>query len=143
MYSEGDFESHWITIDQEKSGSTTQNSIVSNLMNKLDEAKKWANFTFIKSIVFNTDLGDGTCCLEIDVAENNQPGSKAFSIRFEGVAQFNLGEIGGGMSKFVRLDIVDLSDQQWDRLNYRIFDYEGDKISFLCQDFEIVKEYNI
>lgn len=112
-------------------------------MNKIAESRKWADYTFIASIIFQTDFDDGVCTLILDLATSEKPGSKAVSIKFDGVSNLKLGKIGGGISQFCRLDVVDIRSQQWDRLNYRVWDYETNRIEFMCRDFKIESEYNI
>ena len=112
-------------------------------MDKIAEARRWSNYTVIISIIFQTNMNDGVCTLIIDLATDERPGSKAISMKFVGVSNLKLGEIGGGISQFCRLDVVDIRDKQWDRLNYRVWDYETERIEFMCRSFEIEKEYTI
>ena len=112
-------------------------------MDKTTEAQKWANYTVILSIIFSTDLTDGDCTLVVDLATGDHAGSKAISIKFLGVSNLIMGEIGGGISQFCRLDVVSISERQWDRLKYRVWDYETERIGFMCRDFVIEREYAI
>ncbi|WFB34511.1 hypothetical protein P3T73_10095 [Kiritimatiellota bacterium B12222] len=112
-------------------------------MNKSDLAKEWCNHTIIKTICFSTDLDDGACTLILDLAVDEKIGSDAISIKFDGVSKLRVGEIGGGISQLCRLDVIDIREQQWDRLNYRVLDYESERIGFMCRDFQILKKYRI
>jgi hypothetical protein len=110
-------------------------------MDKVELARRWADHTVIITILFQTELKDGVCDLVLDLATSEKPGSKAISIRFAGISNLTLSEIGGGISQFCRLEVADIRNQQWDRLNYKVWDCETERIEFMCRDFEIEREY--
>ena len=104
---------------------------------------QWAGLTLVVSATFATDLATGDCTLVLDLAKDRAPGSKALSVRFDGVASLSLRAFGGGLTQILGLDVRDVSNQQWDRQPYEVFDYERDVISFRCRAYEIVRHYTI
>jgi hypothetical protein len=97
----------------------------------------WEGLTIVRSLSFVL-TPELTCDLSIDLAETELAGARAVAILFEGVFQLRLSDLGGGVSQILDLAVEDVSSWQWDRLKYRV---DGDKISFLCRDYSIVREY--
>ena len=112
-------------------------------MDKIKQARRWCNQTVIVSIEFRTNRSNGECDLTLDLATDEKAGSDAISIRFIGVSNLKIDEIGGGISQLISLKVVDIRKQQWDRLNYKVCDYETQRIEFLCRDFYIEREYKV
>ncbi len=108
-------------------------------MNKEILANEWQNYTIIKSIKFESDMDSDyfECHLYLTLCKDEKYPEDEVKIHFSGVSNLKIDEIGGGISQFCRLDVVNIQDKQWDQLNYYVFDYENDTISFNCKDIEI------
>ncbi len=111
-------------------------------MNKEKLARKWRDYKVIKSISFESDMNSEffECHLKMVLCKDEKNPDDDIKIIFYGVSSLRLGEIGGGISQFCRLDVADIRKKQWDRLHYYIFDHEDETISFYCRDIEIKSE---
>jgi hypothetical protein len=108
-------------------------------MKKEKLATKWQNYSIIKTMNFESDMDSEIyeCRLKIVLCKDEKNSEDDIELIFFGVSNLKLDEIGGGISQFCRLDVTDIREKQWDRLNYYVFDHETEKISFYCRDFEI------
>ena len=87
------------------------------------------------------DPADYSYSLVLDMADGPSKGARAVSIKFDGVANLNLREIGGGLSQIMGLEVESIKERQWESLNFRVTDFEHGKIEFLCRDYNVVREY--
>jgi hypothetical protein len=62
----------------------------------------------------------------------------ALSLRAVGVREFHVA-FSGTPIQIMGLAIESLRDRQWERLNWRVFDKEDDKIGFMCRDVELTQ----
>jgi hypothetical protein len=109
-----------------------------------DEASRsWRGMTIVVRLAFETDMTTGNCTLVLDLADGETAGSKAVSIRFDGVVGLTLKHFGGGLTQVLSLEVRDISDRQWDRQAYEVADQERDGISFRCQDYGVARQYTI
>lgn len=110
-------------------------------MNKESLSEHWQGFTIIKSISFETNFesGEFECDLYIDLIQNEYTHEDQVNVKFMGVSNLKLGEIGGGISQICHLDIINIKDRQWAGLNYSVFDAENEVITFNCRDLEIAQ----
>ena len=105
--------------------------------------RRWHGLTIVVSMTLEWELQDGDCVLSLDLAKDSKSTSQAIALRFVGVTNLDIKGFGGGIRQISGLHIENISDQQWDRITYRVFDYEDGKISFLCRNYEIVRQYTI
>ncbi len=110
-------------------------------MNKEKLAINWRGYTIIREMHFETDMNSEfyESSLRIVLCKDEKNPEDDIKIVFYGVSNLKVGEIGGGVSQLCHLDIADITNNQWDRLHYYIFDNETEKISFYCRDLEIEK----
>jgi hypothetical protein len=87
------------------------------------------------------DPADYSYSLVLDMAESASGGARAVSIQFDGVANLDLRGLGGGLSQIMGLCVESIADRQWERLNFRVTDFEHGRIEFLCCDYNVVREY--
>lgn len=59
-------------------------------------------------------------------------------IRFEDVSDFQVAFKGSGLQQVSGLDIVDVSENGFEGINFEIEDYEDDVIKFACKEIEIL-----
>lgn len=107
-------------------------------MNDISSFKSRSEFNIIKSIVFTTDLvsSDHRCDLKITLCKDVCLPDDTIEMNCKGVSNLQIDEVGGGVSQLTRLDFEDITDRQWDGLNYYVFDYENEGISFYCKSVE-------
>ena len=87
------------------------------------------------------DPADYSYSLLLEMAEQPSGRARAVSIQFNGVADLNMRGVGGGLSQIMGLKVETIKERQWERLNFRVTDFEHGKIEFLCRDYEVVREY--
>lgn len=59
------------------------------------------------------------------------------SITFKNVANLKLDINGIGLHQISGFDILDISDDGLERINFQIEDYEDDSVNFICQEIEV------
>jgi hypothetical protein len=59
------------------------------------------------------------------------------SLRFEGVQNLKL-SFGGQLTQIIGFGITDISQRQWERLNWEVTDFENGCIHFYCREVEIL-----
>ena len=102
--------------------------------------KSIADYQIIRSINFETDFSSENyeCSLRLSLCKSGLQPKNSIEILFSGISNLKIQNIGGGISQIVRLDIEDISRNQWDRINFYVFDYETENISFYCKNFKFV-----
>jgi hypothetical protein len=61
------------------------------------------------------------------------------SITFKTVSSLKIDFKGLGLHQFSGFDILDISDDGFEEINFQIEDYEDDSLSFYCHEIEINK----
>lgn len=59
------------------------------------------------------------------------------SITFKNVTSLKLDFNGSGLHQISGFDILDISDNGLEKINFQIEDYENDSINFSCEEIEI------
>lgn len=59
------------------------------------------------------------------------------SIIFENISSFKLDFSSAGLQQISGFDILDISDNGLEKINFQIEDYENDSINFCCEEVEI------
>lgn len=59
------------------------------------------------------------------------------SMTFKNISSFKLDFHGAGLHQISGLDILDVSDDGLEKINFQIEDYENDSISFVCEEVEV------
>jgi hypothetical protein len=108
-------------------------------MEKKNMEKSITGYTFIKSILFDTDFYSKIyeCTLTIELYKTELPQSPKIILIFYGVSNLKIGSIGGGLCQFLHITIENIMVRQWDRLYYEVKEMEDDKMSFYCRNYEI------
>jgi hypothetical protein len=60
------------------------------------------------------------------------------SIKFENVVDLTMRLRGPGIHQITGFDVIDISDNGWERINFEIEDYENGTISFFCEQVTII-----
>ncbi len=102
--------------------------------------KTWkpSNLAFIKAIDWSVDNLKVIFYSQIRSTVIKWPDtSKEFieiSIRFENVQNLKLDFKGRGIQQLLGFDILDISGNSWEKINFQIEDYENGSIDFSCED---------
>ena len=73
------------------------------------------------------------------VLESEQRGATyRLFLRFKGVTSLKVSDFGGAETRVIGLDIVNISDRQWDGVRWEVIDYEHDALHFYAGTAEIV-----
>jgi hypothetical protein len=64
------------------------------------------------------------------------------SIAFRHVSNLKLDFIGTGLHRISGFDILDISDNGLENINFQIEDYENGSINFICEEVEIIEVSN-
>lgn len=99
------------------------------------KALKWSINNLV--IIFYCQLRGGT---------NGWPDiSKDFfeiSIAFRNVSNLKIDFIGTGLHQISGFDILDISNNGLENINFQIDDYENGSINFICEEVEIIEVSN-
>lgn len=60
-----------------------------------------------------------------------------FTVRFKGTRTLRLDFIGVGLQQLAGFDILDISENGLENVNFLIEDYENGRINFYCEEVEI------
>ena len=94
-------------------------------------------FTIVLELFLSFDPADGDSIFRLMLADDHTPGSRVIEAEFLGVHDLHLAGFGGGLNQVLCLSIFDASDQQIDRICYRVEELERGNLRFLCRDFRI------
>lgn len=65
------------------------------------------------------------------------------SITFKNVSNLKLDFNGSGLHQISGFDILDISDNGLEKINFQIEDYENDSMNFSCEEIEIIEVSNL
>ncbi|OPB88543.1 hypothetical protein BB021_08260 [Elizabethkingia ursingii] len=106
---------------------------------------KASDVAFLKTLEMSTNrlLISFYCQLRSDV--NGWPDlSKDFfevSMVFKNIYNLKLDFNNGQLQQILGFDIIDISDNNMENINFQIEDYENGRISFNCEEIEVVKVF--
>jgi hypothetical protein len=103
----------------------------------------WRGYTIVVSMLFESDADTGNCDLVLDLAIDHVAGSPALTVRFDGIVDLSLQHFGGGITQIMALSVRSVSDRQWDRQAYEVFDEEHGAIYFRCRAYDVARRYTI
>jgi hypothetical protein len=63
-------------------------------------------------------------------------------IKFSNVSNIKIDFSGSGFHQVSGFDILDISNNGLEKINFQIEDYENDSISFVCEEIEIIDVSN-
>src|SRR5690349_20880244 len=114
--------------------------MIKNIDKIYQVAKNWKplNLAFIKKI----EWSDGNLKIAfLSQIRNDTKGRPDTTndffevlIIFNGIADFTFKSPGSKLHQLSGFDIVDISKNGWERINYHIEDYENGKINFYCKE---------
>lgn len=117
-------------------------------MNYLEKIQQflpdWSPSTIFQIVSASIENGD------LEVLFNCQPRNAnpwpndkikftALKLRFEGVESLKINFESPYFQHVSGLDILDISPSGWENLMFRVWDHEGDAISFYCKSIEMIE----
>jgi hypothetical protein len=63
-------------------------------------------------------------------------------MNFSNVSNLKLDFGGAGLHQILGFDILDISNNGLEKINFQIEDYENDSINFICEEIEIIEVSN-
>lgn len=109
------------------------------LYNKIKEYPFIISFNFYKK---NNEYYELKDCIEIRLAKlPYYEGDEFISLKFQNVCELNLGDVYSYCVPYIT--IIDVSENGFENIRYKITEDEHSIFSFLCEDFEFIDELNI
>ncbi|TBL67464.1 hypothetical protein [Paenibacillus thalictri] len=101
----------------------------------------WINFKFIIDFHFFKDLNkffEEIPTLDLYVEYKDSQKTYVIKIRFKGINNLNISctcDYGIQLSGF---EVIDIKEDGWIDLNYKVIDYETEDIKFYCKEIEVI-----
>jgi len=84
------------------------------------------------------DLPYPSYTLTLTVDTEHRSSNLRLRLRFTKVSNLKLGELGSGHIQIIGLNIIDISDRQWESFRFEVEDYEDQRIHFFCWNAEVL-----
>ncbi len=83
--------------------------------------------------------------IEMALDTDKHEGKYRILLRFEHISDLKISNFGGTDVLFEGFDIIDISNDQWEDVNFQVMDYEDGTISFYCKrvtmlSFSVIEE---
>lgn len=102
---------------------------------------KPSDIAFVKSLEWSIQNLLIVCYCQLRENVNEWPDvSRNFfevSITFKTISSLKINFSGVGLHQISGFDILDISNNGWEKINFQIEDYEDDSITFCCEEIEI------
>lgn len=111
-----------------------------------DEDNALLTLAFIESFELRTSLEGSTLRLDALFQKHCNPWPDREGLftpvvlQFDGVRNLSLMGFGGGPRQVMGFEVVDVSKDQLEGIRYSVGDYEDDRISFFCQNVQVVSK---
>jgi len=94
-------------------------------------------------VVSEPDTGAGGQQVDVELRLGKRGTSRAetLDLRFVGVEQLSFRQ-GTVPLQVLALQVEPLAPRQWDRVAYRVTDYENEVLELYCRDFEILPSHH-
>ncbi len=101
---------------------------------------RFSEFLIVRELRFyETPSGSSpTQNIELIVECERRSPNYRLELRFSGVSGLKLQHFGGGQTRIIGLDILDVSQKQWEGISWEVIDYEHDDLAFFAKTAEIV-----
>ncbi|MBC7880095.1 MAG: hypothetical protein H7Y37_02070 [Anaerolineae bacterium] len=100
---------------------------------------EYHQYKIISKMEFNIDFEAKIYNLKLVLAKDDIESSDTIRMDFGCVSNFSVKELGGGINQLLYLQIKDIRDRQWDRVNYEVSEFERESVYFFCQDVKITR----
>ncbi len=100
----------------------------------------FSEFRIVRDLHFyEVTIDDQTTqSIELTLDSEDRAPNYRLHLRFQGVSNLRIDGFGGGETRVIGFDIVDLSDGQLENIAWEVIDFENDAIQFYAMSAEIV-----
>ena len=109
---------------------------------EIDDAFSWDKVTYIDAIqyyILKDDFYNDYSVVELVLRYSVNSIEYKITVKFSSVINLRLNRIGGEYNHILGLEIIDKSNDGWDKnQRFLVNDYEDGIISFICKDIEIL-----
>ena len=109
---------------------------------EIDDAFSWDKVTYIDAIqyyILKDDFYNDYSVVELVLRYSVNSIDYKITVKFSSVINLRLNRIGGEYNQILGLEIIDKSNDGWDKnQRFLVNDYEDGIISFICKDIEIL-----
>jgi len=107
-----------------------------NLLGKF----KFSEFRIIRELHFYESRVESDHIQHIDLVVESEDRSPNYQLMFKfgGVTGLRLDDFGGGQTRIIGLDIIDITENQWERVSWEVTDFENNAMEFRAKTAEIV-----
>jgi hypothetical protein len=117
-----------------------------NNITGFDQAEKklgkfrFSEFRIVRELRFYEILHRSGLSQNVDLiveSEDRNPNYR-LKLTFSGVTGLKLDNFGGGQTRIIGFDIVDIAERQWEEIRWEVLDFENNTIEFRAKNAEIV-----
>jgi hypothetical protein len=90
--------------------------------------------TIVRRMEFTTDLGTGRCSFVLELVDDDRPPTARIVAEADGVSEWSVLALGGGITQMLCLRARDVSDLQHDRVRFVLADLENEALSLKCEE---------
>lgn len=111
-----------------------------------DQAEKklgkfqFSEFRIVREIRFYEMFNEFGLSQNVDLVIESEDRNPNYQIKltFCGVSGLDLNHFGGGETRIIGLDIVDITEKQWENKHWEVLDYEDGVLKFRAKTAELI-----
>jgi hypothetical protein len=97
----------------------------------------FSEFRILRKFCFTVEA-DSQAQVQIVLESEDRPKNYKLELEFNGVTDLRLKDFGGGETRIIGFDIEEIANRQWDKINWKVLDFEHDSIEFLCRSVRVI-----
>ena len=98
---------------------------------------RFIGFTFVRLFRLTVDAETGAYSLDLELSDSEHQAAAGLVASFHDVSKLGLREFGGGWTQILHIAVEDCSENQWDRVRFRVHDLENGVLFFQCKQIVI------
>lgn len=101
----------------------------------------WPDFQFNHLSEVNEMVlrcSEGQSRLELTISSDWRETDYSVTFRFAGVSARTINDVGGGLIQVIGFDVSDISDRQWEGINWEVYGCEDQALHFYAESVTIV-----
>lgn len=100
----------------------------------------FSEFRLVRELRYYEKSSESDRCQTIDLIVESEGRTPNYQLKltFCGAAGLRIDDFGGGQTIISGLDIVDISERQWEGCVWEVIDYENDAFAFRAKSVELV-----
>jgi hypothetical protein len=99
---------------------------------------KWNEFRIIRELRFYEMVYGAGQNIDLVVESEDRHPNYQLRLTFCDVSGLKLDDFGGGQTRIMGLEIVNITEKQWDGINWEVLDFENKIMEFRSKTAEIV-----